>query len=407
MTNSIIAKRLVFHIGGYDFMPPDAMHRRFTRELRRFESTWSVAASAGPPAIDPDEAAWRVSSAGPNWSVETDYRLVRWDDVIAAAARQSLERRLSLGILAFADFVASGALFGYLRSNWRYAAFFLYPYLMLAALAGLAWLAGAVVAEASTSAIAGALAGIAAFVALLQGPGRWCYLPHLLDDWIFARGYVRRPDPVLEARLDRVAGEIAAAARSGAADEIVVIGHSLGAVLAVDLLDRALRLEPSLGRSRPVALLTVGSSILKLGYHRGAKRLRAAMARVAQAPYLFWGEYQALSDVMNFYKSDPIAALGLPGLSPTVRVVRISRMLQPATYRRFRRNFFRLHCQFVSANDLRAAYDYFMMVCGPLSTESQVRSPDGAMAAIGPEGALLASPADDAGRRPRARAAGS
>jgi hypothetical protein len=140
-----------------------------------------------------------------------------------------------------------------------------------------------------------------------------------------------------------------------------------------------------------VVLLTVGSSILKIGFHRRATRLRAAMARVAQAPQLFWGEYQALTDVMNFYKSDPIAALKLPGQGPLVRVVRISRMLQRATYRRFRRNFFRVHCQFVSGNDLRAAYDYFMMICGPLPVEAQVRSADGAMGAIGPEGSLVAA----------------
>jgi hypothetical protein len=144
-----------------------------------------------------------------------------------------------------------------------------------------------------------------------------------------------------------------------------------------------------------VVLLTVGSSLLKIGFHRGAKRLRASMARVAQS-HIFWGEYQALTDVMNFYKSDPVAELGLAGRGPMVRVVRISRMLQPATYRRFRRNFFRVHCQFVSGNDLRAAYDYFMMVCGPLPVEAVVRSPDGAMSAVGTDGALLTAVEGDA-----------
>jgi len=392
MTATLIAKRLVFHVGGYDFMPPDVMHRRFARELRRFETTWSARASAGEPRVDPDTAAWSVASKGPNWRTETDYRLLRWDDLIAAADREPMWRRLPRGLLAFVDFVASGAFVRYLGSNWRYAGFFLYPYLLFSALAALAVAAGSVVASLSGSTAFGVLAGIVAFAGLIYGPGRWCYLPHLFDDWIFAREYVRRPDPVLEGRLDRLAEDIATAARTGDADEIVVVGHSLGAVLAVELLDRALRIDPALGRSRPVALLTVGSSILKIGFHRGATRLRDAMARVAQAPRIFWGEYQALTDVMNFYKSDPIAALGLPGRGPLVRVVRISRMLQPATYRRFRRNFFRVHCQFVSGNDLRAAYDYFMMVCGPLSVEGQVRSRDGAVGAIGPAGELLAAP---------------
>jgi hypothetical protein len=302
-------------------------------------------------------------------------------------------RRIPRGLLAFADFLLSGAFFGYVRSNWRYAAFFLYPYLLLAGLAALAWWTGSLVATLSGSGAAGVLAGLATLAALIYGPGRWCYLDHLFDDWIFARDYVHRPDPILEGRLDRLAAEIATAARTGDADEILVVGHSLGAVLAVELLDRALRIDPSLGTTRPVALLTVGSSILKMGFHRGAKRLREAMARVAQAPAIFWGEYQALTDVMNFYKSDPVAALGLPGRGPLVRVVRISRMLHPATYRRFRRNFFRVHCQFVSGNDLRAPYDYFMAICGPLPVESLVRSPDGAIGALGADGSLLAASA--------------
>jgi hypothetical protein len=47
-----------------------------------------------------------------------------------------------------------------------------------------------------------------------------------------------------------------------------------------------------------------------------------------------------------------------------------------------------MHLQFVSGNNLRNAYDYFMLVCGPLSAERQVRG-DGALAAIGADGTLL------------------
>jgi surfactin synthase thioesterase subunit len=44
-----------------------------------------------------------------------------------------------------------------------------------------------------------------------------------------------------------LAAELVAAASNSAANEILVKGHSLGAVLAVDLLDRALKLDPALG----------------------------------------------------------------------------------------------------------------------------------------------------------------
>ena len=39
--------------------------------------------------------------------------------------------QLPMGSLAFVDFVFGGALWGYARTNWRYALFFLYPYLLL------------------------------------------------------------------------------------------------------------------------------------------------------------------------------------------------------------------------------------------------------------------------------------
>src|SRR4051794_28265284 len=103
-------KRVVFHLGGYDPGAPDSAHRRFVRELRRFEATWSVRASASAPLLDSDKARWHVASSRPNWQANTDYRLLRWDDVMAAAAGRFMGSRLLRGVIAFGDFVAAGAL---------------------------------------------------------------------------------------------------------------------------------------------------------------------------------------------------------------------------------------------------------------------------------------------------------
>ena len=55
-------------------------------------------------------------------------------------------------------------------------------------------------------------------------------------------------------------------------------------------------------------------------------------------------------------------------------------------YRRIRLNFFRVHCQFVSGNDRRTSYDYFMLTCGPISAKSQTLAPDGAVSMIADDG---------------------
>jgi len=392
MTAPIVGTRLVYHISGYDFtMTVEAVQRRFLRELRRFQTTWSVRSTATAPVVGADETALDVDTDGPNWHVHTSYRFFRWDDVIAADGRKPFWRRVVAGLLAFFDYVAGGALWGYFRTNWRYALFFLYPYLLFAGFVAVAWLLGAAADRLTGSGFAGIVAGIAAFLALMQWPARWLLLPQLFDDWAFARTYIRAGEPVIEQRLDRIVRELSTAAQSGAVDEILVIGHSLGAVLAIDLVDRALRIDPALGNTGArIALLSVGSSVLKIGLHRGARRFHEAVTRVASAPGIFWAEYQALTDVMNFYKTDPVAEMKLTAARhPLIRTVRIKHMLDPAIYKRIRRNFFRVHCQFVSGNDRRAPYDFFMLMCGPLTVEQQARSPDGAASAIGLDGALL------------------
>ena len=387
MADAVIRKRRVFHLPGFDPAPPAAVKRRFTRELRRFEKTWSAEAVVSDIAAT--DQTWTVTASGPNWTVETHYSLMAWNDVIEAAAEKPMWLRIPQGVLAFLDFAVS-ALPRYLQANWRYAGFFLYPFVLFAALAALAIYIGSYAASLSGYSLAGIAVALAVFALLWRWPGRRLFLHLLFDDWIFSRAYVRGGDPAVEAKLSHTAREVAEAANEGKYDELVVIGHSLGAVLAIDVLDRALRLEPALGQNGArVAFISVGSSILKIGLHASAARFRASAERVASAPGIFWGDYQAISDIMNFYKRDPLTAMGLPSRDvPLVRMVRIRHMLDPAIYKRIRYRPLRMHLQFVSGNNLRNAYDYFMLVCGPLSAERQVRGL-GALSAIGSDGALI------------------
>lgn len=404
MSGKPVAKRLVFHIGGYD---PITSHvdaqRRFVREIARFQRTWSAKATVDGLHDTADEIRWKVTTTGPDWLVETDYRLVRWHDVIETFSGRSDGSRISAGILAFLDFVLAGTLWRYLQTNWRYALFFLYPFVMFGLLIAVAVLIGLLAFKITGSIPIAAAGGLFGVVAVLAGPWRWLHLGDLFDDWIFSREYIRFGNSEVEQRLERLATELVAAASNSAADEILVIGHSLGAVLAVDLLDRALKQDPDPGRNQiPITFLSVGSSILKVGLHPKATRFRATMERVAKSRAIFWGDYQALVDPLNFYKSRPMAEMGLSTENEaTVRVVRFSRMLDDDIYRRIRLNFFRLHGQFVSGNDKRASYDYFMLTCGPISAKFQTLAPDGAVSMIADDGGLIASATLSEGELPR------
>ena len=182
-----------------------------------------------------------------------------------------------VGLVAFADFLWNGAFLGYLRSNWRYAGFFLYPYVLLAAMAIVALVGGIAGQQPEQLGVRRGCASRRTFRGSATMAGKTSVRPA-------PRRYIHGQDAVLGPRLDRVAERLCEAARDNEADEVLVLGHSLGAVLAIDLLDRALRLEPRLGQNgSAVAFISVGSSIPKIGLHRGAARFRASVERVANA----------------------------------------------------------------------------------------------------------------------------
>lgn len=391
MDRATVGKRLVFHLGGYDPVTSHAGARnRFVRELQRLELTWSVKVSTGSMHEGTDGTEWSVFANGPNWQAEADFHLIRWDDLIAKFSSRTIWYRMAVGFITFLDFIIAGALWRYLRSSWRYAVFFLYPFVTFGALVAAAYFVLAYAWEANTTIYALVAIGFA-LAMLVVGCWHWLHLGILFDDWIFSRAYIRWSDPIIEQRLDRIAHKIVAVAHESDADELLVIGHSLGAVVAIDLLDRALTLDPSFGeKGTPVTFLSIGSSILKIGLHGGADRFRAAVDRVARAPGIFWGEYQARIDIMNFYKTNPMAEMSLSTENgPVVRLVEFSQMLARDMYRSIRLKFYRVHCQFVSGNDKRYLYDYFMLVCGPISAKCQTMAPDGALSFIGDDGALV------------------
>ena len=269
------------------------------------------------------------------------------------------------------EFILSGTVVKYFIIAWRYGGFFLFPLLYLV---GMAWLSIGLTRFAVghlglpyPMLIAPAL-WLAIFVALRWTFGRSVHIGYALDDWHFARDFIHRARTDVDARLDRLAAELVRLVRETDADEIIVHGHSLGAPLSLCVIDRALQLDPQLGaRGKPLHVVSTGSSLLKVALHPAAGWLREAVGRVANAPAIYWVEYQALVDIINVYKVDPVVALGLPATGkPIVKIFRIRMMVEEHTYRRFHLNFLRIHRQAVMGNERRYFYDYYMLCCGPL-----------------------------------------
>ncbi len=396
----MISRRHVFFLAGYDPIDLRSQHSRFRREAAKFEKTWGIAAGVSEMEVSGAGERWSLTTHGPGWTTSTIFEPLDWHDIVAADLARPPIPRLAQGLITFFDFVLTGAAARYFTASWRYGLFFVMPFFNLLMFAAIGIGAGVAAAHlAGTGVLASVVITlvIAAviFAALTRWPGRKWRTDQALADWIFARDFMHGRRRDVEDRLDSFAKRIIAAAQANEADEILIVGHSLGATMAVEVVVRALEQDAQLtGRGPKISLLTVGATIPKIALHPAGKKLREGMARIAAQVGIFWTEYQARRDPISFYKYDPLALRAFEaneaGRKPWIRLIGMKDMLSPATFKRHKLNHMRLHYQFVMANECRASYDYFMLLAGPAPFAYVSELPGGMLNAYGEDGSYRA-----------------
>jgi hypothetical protein len=394
----LVRRRQVFYIAGYDPQGIPGYHGLF-RELARFAKVWSVKTELSAPQTDADGIAgrWQVETSGPNWQVSTAYEYLRWDDIVAADMARPQGHRIPGAIRLYLENLANGVVVRLFGASWRFAVFYLYPFVALLFLAAvpilLGWLAGRAVFTVVPSLLAAIPDGLAvlgvAFWLGVKLARKW-YVFHLLDAWLWIDDWVKDRKPEFTDRLDVLAQRIVAGARQSDADEIVVIGHSGGAAFCVPVMARALALDPDLGRRVPrFAVMALGTLIPLLAFHPRGDDARAATRRLATEPGVTYLDCQVRKDIMNIFGCDPPEAAGVAAADrPTALTwrLRFRDMLAPEFYARLRWNFFRMHFQFIMAGDRRAPYEYFMFVCGPAPVADWAGRGDEVVRAFAPDG---------------------
>ena len=385
--DAVIQRRHVIYVEGYDPQGAEGYHNLFRRSFQRFLKYWPLKTSVGELRIDSDALAhWDIEVSGPNWQVSTRYDFLRQEQMIRANMVEPMWRQIPRALRWSLTYLFTGTLIRVYRASFQYGlALTLFQFLLIvwlgaAALGG--WLAAwQAMHFLGVPALLGGFIGFAVAIGcfkLLQPlADRWFVVrinnhwPHLLK---YARGEVSCFDRPIEAGARR----LVAVARANNADEIIVVGHSGGGVIAPAVVARALELDPDLGRRGPrVVLLTPGSLMPGIGLHRGATKMRAVIERIVIEPSILWIDAQARADALNFFEFDPVSGIGIDAgtrrCNPLIWIVRFRDMLAPKFFNKLRWNLFRMHYQFIMANDMRAPYDYIMLVCGPIPVEQWAR----------------------------------
>ncbi|WP_372893879.1 hypothetical protein [Rhodosalinus sp.] len=364
-----VRRRRVFYIPGYDPFPP----RRY-RELYRREAAAQAAVSGHEISVTPGAArgGWGVEARIEGAEVQTQIEVLVWSDIVRASMGKGIAATYAQLLRTAWTYARTGALWRLMRLRKGPVIAAFYPVAVL-----LAQLALALLAAWGTGAAAATLLhpwaaplGLAVVWPVLawfrRQDGR-LFAYYLMHDYAFSAAWRGANPPALEARLGDFADRIAAALAEDR-DEVLVVGHSSGAHLAVSVLADLLRAGRVPADGPALGLLTLGQVVPMMSFLPDAGRLRADLACLSEQDTIAWVDVSAPGDGCAFALCDPVAVSGVAGPAkrwPLVISAAFTQTLSPERWRALRWRFFRLHFQYLCAFDRPGDYDYFRITAGP------------------------------------------
>ncbi|WP_295048200.1 hypothetical protein, partial [uncultured Paracoccus sp.] len=304
-------RRRVLYVPGFDPMPP----RRY-RELYRRESQQQARISGFDLTMTKTAGdGWQTQARFPEGEARTQIRILVWADLVQASMRGGIAATYAQMVRVAWIYVASGALRRLTRLRRGPVLAALYPVAVLLAqavaaalvaaltgwvvmaLTGLGWLAGIVAAGAAWAVLAAA-----------RSLDHRLFAHYLMHDYAFTASLHGAYPPDLEQRLAQFTDRLAQAL-SQDLDEVLVVGHSSGAYLAVSMVADLLRRDQPPGPA--LSLLTLGHVVPMASFLPRAQRLRADLAFLSEHPGLFWLDVSAPGDPCSFALCDPVAVTGV------------------------------------------------------------------------------------------------
>jgi len=371
LPDSQVRRRRVFYIPGYD-----PIHPRRYRELYRKEAAKQAALSGHVIDLRARTGGarygWHVTAEIEGAAVEAEFDVLVWSDIVRDSMAQGIAATyLQLARTAWV-YIGSGALFRLMRLRKGPVIAALYPVGFLLLQLGLAlllaWGLGHLLALAHPWFFWAGLVAVPFVLEWFRRRDNRFFAYYLMHDYAYSARHRGAEPPELRARMANFTDEIAAALTTGV-DEVLVVGHSSGAHLAVSVLADLIRQGRVPATGPALSFLSLGQVVPMVSFLPDAHRLRADLAYLCTRDALTWVDVTAPGDGCAFALCDPVAVTGVAPktgkLWPLVLSAAFTKTLSPERWKALRWRFFRLHFQYLCAFDRPGDYDYFRITAGP------------------------------------------
>ena len=374
-----VHRRTVFYIGGFDPKGAAHYHALYRDEAAKQAQVSGLTINVGKRQKSArGNAFWKLEASGSGGVVQSHYEVMRWDDIVRQHWPRNQARLVWDMLTTTALNLRTGALWHMFKLSWPPVVALVAPVaLLLAVLLGAPLLAWAMFAALQTVGLLWATAAAAATLGVVLWAGLKLQQKYsmlwMMRSYAFTTQQALGQVPALDERLAEHARTLLAEIASGDNDEVLLVAHSSGSIMAATVLAKALQINPMLGRDADhpttVSLLTLGQWIPLLGCLPQADKFRAHLQLLASAEDVDWIDFGAPPDGCCFALVDPIAACGVlptvPHLDrPKLLSPRFADMFEAPAYATLRRDRFRIHFQYLMASERAVPYDFFAITAG-------------------------------------------
>lgn len=376
-----VRRRRVIYVHGFDPASSDRYRRLIARAGANRGGTPPGMTPVG--SLSPVSEGWRINALSKDGPTETVFEVLRYEDVVRHWRNRPLPVRFWTGFGSWARFAFGGGLSRAFRLAKGPVGLFFYPVFMLATfiLTGLtlgrlagegAEAFGAPDWASQAGRAVGAMAGLWLSVRLERS--FFAHLMLALFDFLIRVAEDKAPAGRLEARIDAFADRIVecvAEANRTKVDEIVIVGHSLGGLVATHALARAIERDVDLAGGRAqIAFLTLGSvaGFVACRGGPGAEDFAKSAIRIASTNDIFWLDVSAPRDWFSFGLVDPLLlANSVPpdARSPLVISAKFGKVMPDPEDKRTKFRAMGLHMKYLGAPDRKGGFDFFAVAAGP------------------------------------------
>ena len=380
MSASPVRRRHVLFFGGFDPKGAAWYHGLYRRHAAQQAAVNGMQIEVGPRRRDAEgRQGWEVQAqSATGEACTTVMEIAAWDEVVRRYWPRSsagVLREMLVGYGLILRHTPAGVLKVWRVLPQRIFALF-YPLLFFVAgfaatalLALLAWLGVDAFFGVWPARVAAAGVTVAGVMTVLR-------LERRLDTSLLARIYafVSRCAvwgvPDIDRMIEVSAARLRELLQDPDTDEVLVVGFSVGSILATHALGRMLADEASAPRQKPtLALITLGNCIPLYGLFPQAVEYRKGLARIAQSDRLVWVDVSSPSDWGSFPLIDPLALCEVPLTrrgrgAPRLSSPRFHTLFAEEDYRRMLSDKHAMHMLYLMSTQKPGRYDYFAITAG-------------------------------------------